>query len=75
MRIAYILSCVFWAIINFGAIYACAEDIIKNGWARNTEIDFYMAMIVFIVSMFLPVWRVILFGTILYMACYKNPRG
>lgn len=69
------MSCIFWAIINFGAIYACAEDVIKNGWARNTDIGFPMAMLFFVASMFLPIWRVILFGTILYMACYKNPRG
>lgn len=69
----WMYTSLLWMALCFVAIKMTAEKIKENGWmVRAKNINDPMNLALFVLVMFVPILRVIFFGTIYYMASTRE---
>lgn len=67
----YLITIIFWFIINFSAVVVCAGNIRDNGWIGSKYNKHYTpckGLLMFVCTCAIPVLRVILLIVIFMMA-------
>ena len=67
----YLITIIFWFIINFSALVVCAGSIRDNGWLEskyNKHFPLHKSLLMFICACAIPVLRFIFFVVIFFMA-------